>query len=83
MKRVIFVQNDKGNAPWPHFVHNSRSAIYGPIPTDYWFPEYVAGTAVVPAGSVMVMGDNTINSMDSRDFGPVSDSEIEGKVLNP
>lgn len=83
VKRVIFVQNDKGNAPWPPFVHNSRSAIYGPIPTDYWFPEYVSGSAVVPVGSVMVMGDNTINSMDSRDFGPISDSEIEGKVLNP
>ena len=83
VKRVIFVQNDKGNAPWPKQVHNSRSEVSGPIPTDYWFPEYVSGSEVVPVGSVMVMGDNTMNSMDSRDFGPISDSEIEGKVLNP
>lgn len=79
VKRVIFVQNEQGNAPWPEYIYNSR----GRIPTDYWFPEYTSGAEVVPVGSVMVMGDNTMNSMDSRDFGPVFDYEIEGKVLNP
>ncbi|MES2461416.1 MAG: signal peptidase I [Armatimonadota bacterium] len=79
VKRVIFVQNEQGNAPWPEFVYNSR----GRISTDKWFPEYRIGAEVVPVGSVMVMGDNTYNSMDSRDFGPVFDYEIEGKVLNP
>jgi signal peptidase I len=79
VKRVIFIQNEKGNAPWPKYVYNTRGA----IPTDRWFPEYTSGAEVVPVGSVMVMGDNTMNSMDSRDFGPVSDDEIEGKVLNP
>jgi signal peptidase I len=79
VKRVIFVQNEKGNAPWPDYIYNSR----GRISTERWFPEYKAGTEVVPAGAVMVMGDNTMNSMDSRDFGPVLDDEIEGKVLNP
>lgn len=79
VKRVIFIQNEKGNAPWPEYIRNSNPR---PIPTDYWFPEYTSGNEVVPVGSVMVMGDNTMNSMDSRDFGPVFDYEIEGKVIN-
>jgi signal peptidase I len=80
VKRVIFVQNEKGNAPWPQYIHNSTGR---PVPADYWFSEYTSGEKVVPVGSVMVMGDNVMNSLDSRDFGPVFDHEIEGKVLNP
>ncbi len=80
VKRVIFVQNEQGNAPWPEYVHNSTGR---PVPTDYWFSDYTSGRAVVPVGAVMVMGDNVMNSLDSRDFGPVFDYEIEGKVLNP
>ena len=83
VKRVIFVQNEKGNAPWPQYIQNSRTKISGPIRADAWFPEYTSGGETVPVGSVMVMGDNTFNSMDSRDFGPIADYEIEGKVLNP
>jgi signal peptidase I len=80
VKRVVFVQNEKGDARWPKYIRNSAAR---PIPTDRWFPEYTSGIKVVPVGSVMVMGDNEMNSLDSRDFGPVFDYEIEGKVLNP
>jgi signal peptidase I len=35
----------------------------------------------VPAGDVFVMGDNRCNSIDSRTFGPVSDSSIIGRAF--
>lgn len=36
---------------------------------------------VIPNDSYFVMGDNRINSMDSRDFGPIKKSDIIGKVF--
>ncbi|MBC8102015.1 MAG: signal peptidase I [Cytophagales bacterium] len=78
VKRVVFVQNEKGNALWPRYLETGR----GRVRADSWFPEYTGGGAVVPIGSLMVMGDNTYNSLDSRDFGPVFDYELLGKVLS-
>lgn len=42
---------------------------------------YYSRTFVVPAGSVFVMGDNRGNSVDSRDYGAVPDTELEGRVV--
>jgi signal peptidase I len=77
VKRVIFVQNAEGNASWPKILAAGR----GDVSAQEWFPGYVGGVETVPPGYIMVMGDNTLNSMDSRDFGPVSPDEIEGKVI--
>lgn len=38
---------------------------------------------VVPPGSVYVIGDNTLSSRDSRDFGAVPVSDLEFQVPSP
>jgi signal peptidase I len=42
---------------------------------------YYSATFTVPEGSVFVLGDNRGNSLDSRDFGSVSGSDLVGRVL--
>jgi signal peptidase I len=39
------------------------------------------GPVDVPEGEVFLLGDNRGNSEDSRDFGPVRDDEVVGRVL--
>ena len=79
VKRVVFVQNAAGTAQWGNEIDTSR----GHIPLPYWFPGYTSGKAVVPANHIMVMGDNTYNSTDSRDpeIGAIAPGEIESKVI--
>lgn len=43
-------------------------------------PEEIRPT-VLGAGQYFVMGDNRNNSGDSRDFGPVTNEEIKGRVI--
>lgn len=42
---------------------------------------YYTPTFEVPAGSVFVLGDNRGNSEDSRTYGPVAASALQGRVL--
>ncbi len=80
VKRVVFIQNEQGNAPWPQYIKTFR----GEVPARALFPRQIMGLATVPPGHIMVMGDNLANSTDSRDedIGPISLDEIVGKVLN-
>jgi len=39
------------------------------------------GPVVVPAGHVLVMGDNRSRSIDSRDYGAVDLGDVVGRVI--
>ncbi|RYZ80014.1 MAG: signal peptidase I [Proteobacteria bacterium] len=80
VKRVVFIQNAEGNAKWGETIATSRDR---KIPLHYWFNDYFMGLRQVPANKIMVMGDNYMNSTDSRDeeIGAIAPDEIEGKVI--
>jgi len=79
VKRVMYVQNETGNAPWDKVIQTSRGKVY----TSYWLYNYYRGKDAVPPKHILVMGDNLMNSTDSRDeeIGSISPDEIEGKVI--
>ena len=79
VKRVAFIQNAEATNHWPATIKTPR----GPIPTGFLFHREAENRVTVPASHIMVLGDNVLNSMDSRDFGPVADYEILGKVILP
>jgi len=39
------------------------------------------GTVTVPEGSLFVMGDSREFSIDSRDYGPIARSSVDGRVI--
>lgn len=80
VKRVVGVGGDKvairdgvlyvdGAAVHESYVDHSRvdSVYFGPV--------------FVPQGTVFLMGDNRGESIDSRSFGPVSLSDVVGRVI--
>jgi signal peptidase I len=55
-----------------------------PVPTDPFangLPWSLAEPYAVPEGSYFMMGDNRIDSGDSRDFGPVPKSDVIGNAF--
>jgi signal peptidase I len=53
-----------------------------PVPTQPFgngMPWALAHAYTVPAGSYFVMGDNRVDSGDSREFGPVPRSQLVGR----
>jgi signal peptidase I len=77
IKRVVFIQNARGDLPWPAVF---KTITRGDLPALGVFTRR-ALLSRVPPGGIVVMGDNFDNSVDSRDFGPIFDRDILGKVM--
>lgn len=79
IKRVVCIKDIQGHETWAPFVDTAE----GRLDPKVLFPEYTEGERQMPKNSVLVMGDNILWSIDSRDaeVGPIAESEIEGKVL--
>ena len=88
VKRTIAVAGDVVD------IHNDNLYINGELqqedyvhglPTRELWPTYnnmtISYPYTVPEGCIWVMGDNRINSSDSRYFGPVETSTVSGHVV--
>lgn len=48
----------------------------------YTYPGEASYPITVPQGCVYLLGDNRSNTVDSRDFGPVAETDVRAKVVS-
>lgn len=82
LKRVVAVAGDRVE------IYDAVLNVNGvPVEEPYVDPATLDGIffgpVTVPDGSVFVMGDNRFDSIDSRNFGPVAESDIVGRIVRP
>ncbi|MEP6638052.1 MAG: signal peptidase I [Chloroflexota bacterium] len=87
IKRVIGMAGDRveihDGKVWVNGVALDEPYIYAPVeggPPDATDANAEAGTWVVPAGELFLMGDHRGSSEDSRVFGPVSVGSLLGRA---
>lgn len=78
VKRVIAVGGDSIGFEDGILVRNGRP-VTEPYTTDFLDGVYY-GPDVVPDGMLYLLGDNRLDSIDSRHFGPVPVSAVVGRV---
>ena len=81
VKRVAYLPGDK--IPQMNIKGNWIDLIEVTSPPSRDFDGKSYRKRVIPEGEVYVLGDNRTISLDSREFGPVSMSQISRKVIEP
>lgn len=80
VKRVVAVGGDSIGIEDGVLVRNGAPVVE-PYANQDQMGGYYWGPVVVPDGQVFLLGDNRLESHDSRNYGPVSVDAIEGKYL--
>jgi len=79
IKRVIGLGGDTVEA------RDGVMYVNGDVAEEPYLPSYAItedfGPVVVPEGEVFVMGDNRTDSIDSRSFGSIAESDIVGRAF--
>jgi signal peptidase I len=77
-EKAVYVDGQRLADPWGHY---KKSESY----SSAFFPQLAVrdnfGPQKIPVGAVFVLGDNRDDSDDSRFFGPVPLSSLQGRVL--
>jgi signal peptidase I len=79
LKRVVAVARDEVAIEDGALVVNRAVVVEPAIDTSRIDGVY-SGPVTVPPGTVFVLGDNRADSIDSRNFGPVSTPRVLGRV---
>lgn len=77
IKRIVFLQNKSGTALWPETIRTK----FGTFASSDLFPPNNPDCGLNRPNGIYVLGDNVEHSEDSRDYGPVTASDVYGKVL--
>jgi len=85
IKRIIGLPGDTVEIRGNKIYINGRELVetYLPYPSLAYGPNKIRGaeSITVPEGSYFVLGDNRGNSYDSRYFGVIARSDIEGRTI--
>ncbi|MHB1711364.1 MAG: signal peptidase I [Acidimicrobiales bacterium] len=74
----IYINGKLLSEPW---LPKGPQSYTGPLPGDPHPQFNMPGPVKIPAGEYYVMGDNRVNSEDSRYFGPIPKSLIVGQAF--
>ena len=84
IKRVAFIRAWQPKSPIADWAHpNGGRLIPAHVLWDDYFDRVASGKQPAPSkqNTIYVLGDNLVVSDDSRHFGPISPSQVLGKVI--